>query len=311
MPIALIADAVSKHYGTLHALDHVTFTAQPGTVTGLLGANGAGKSTLVACCTGITTPTAGHVYLETSQGRVVAGSTAQARALVGVMLQSGGLPSHSKPMPLLRHLASFFQTPTCVDTLADRLGITDYANTTIRRMSGGQRQRVAFAAALVGRPQVLFLDEPTVGMDAAAADVVHDVIAETRDAGTAIVLTTHNMPEAASLSDHVAVLSHGQIVAQGTPHDMAASLGEEHTLLKSTPPLTPQAVAGALGSAADGSLLLDDGTLDIPRRLDAKEMHTLLGQVVSDGGSLDHVEFRSATLEQAVRRLTSMERAAS
>lgn len=311
MPIALIADAVSKHYGTLQALDEVTFTAQPGTVTSLLGENGAGKSTLVACCTGITTPSTGQVYLETDRGRVVAGRTAHARAIVGVMLQSGGLPSHSKPMPLLRHLASFFRAPACVDTLADRLGITDYANTTIRRMSGGQRQRVAFAAALIGRPQVLFLDEPTVGMDTAAADVVHEVIAETRDSGTAVVLTTHNMPEAASLSDHVAVLSSGRIVSEGTPLDMARSLGEEHTLLKISPPLSPQAATAALGSAADGATVHDDGTLDIPRRLDAKEMHTLLGQVVSDGGSLDHVEFRSATLEQAVRRLTSTERATS
>ena len=190
----------------------MTWAARHGQVTAVLGPNGAGKTTTIECAEGLQRPDSGEV-------RVLGADPWQAgpdhRAHVGVMLQDGGLPVGTKPVRLLRHLAAFHRSPADVDTLVDRLGIDAFSGTTVRRLSGGQRQRVALAAALVGRPEVAFLDEPTAGLDPHARLDVWDLVLETRDFGCAVIVTTHSFEEAQRLADHIVIVNRGRVAAQG------------------------------------------------------------------------------------------------
>ncbi|MFJ6078122.1 ABC transporter ATP-binding protein [Pseudarthrobacter sp. NPDC092419] len=210
-----------KDVGPLAALDGkmlrvvggVSLHAEPGQVTALLGANGAGKTTTLECAQGLQKRSGGTISLL---GQDPASAGAALRARVGVMLQDGGLPPSARPLSLLRHIAGLYANPWPVDELADRLGIGGFARTTVRRLSGGQRQRLALAAALVGRPEVLFLDEPSAGLDPQSRQLVFDLIAELRDGGIGIVLTTHLMDDAQRLADYVYIIDGGRNVAEGT-----------------------------------------------------------------------------------------------
>lgn len=199
------------------AVADVSLQARRGEVTALLGTNGAGKTTTLSCAQGLLRPSAGTVRLL---GEDPWRAGPDLRARVGIMLQDGGLPQAVRPVALLRHVASMYARPAPVDQLVERLGIGSFDGTTIRRLSGGQRQRVALAAALVGRPEVLFLDEPSAGLDPVSRRVVFQLIREIRDAGTAVVLTTHLMDDAERLADEVHILDAGRVVAQGTVEEL-------------------------------------------------------------------------------------------
>jgi ABC-2 type transport system ATP-binding protein len=160
--------------------------------------------------------------------------TPAVRSAVGVMLQDGGLPSAARPMALLHHLAAMHAAPADVQALADRLGIAAFARTPVRRLSGGQRQRVALAAALVGRPRLVFLDEPTAGLDPQARLVVRDVLADLCADGVAVVLTTHDLDEASRAAAHVVIVDHGRVVADGSPEALTA--GRPSTVRFTAPP---------------------------------------------------------------------------
>ncbi|WP_422936488.1 ABC transporter ATP-binding protein [Sinomonas sp. P47F7] len=191
----------------------VDLSAHAGQVTVLLGVNGAGKTTTLECAQGLRRRTGGTIRLL---GEDPQNASAELRARVGVMLQDGGLPPSSRPLPLLRHVASMYRNPLPVGELAERLGLHEFSGTTIRRLSGGQKQRVALAAALVGRPDVVFLDEPSAGLDPQSRQVVFDLITELRGQGLGIILTTHLLDDAERLADWVAILDRGRIVAEGT-----------------------------------------------------------------------------------------------
>jgi len=210
---------LAKSFGATTALAGMTWTARHGQVTAMLGPNGAGKTTTIECAEGLQRQDSGEV-------RVLGVDPWRAgpdhRASVGVMLQDGGLPNGTKPVRLLRHLAAFHQSPADVDTLVDRLGIGAFAGTTVRRLSGGQKQRVALAAALVGRPQVAFLDEPTAGLDPHARLDVWDLVRETRDTGCAVIVTTHSFEEAQRLADQIVIVHRGRVVAQGDLAELTA-----------------------------------------------------------------------------------------
>lgn len=204
---------LAKQFGSTTALAGMTWAARHGQVTAVLGPNGAGKTTTVECAEGLRRPDSGEV-------RVLGADPWQAgpdhRATVGVMLQDGGLPNASTPVRLLRHLAAFHQSPADVDALVGRLGIDAFSGTTVRRLSGGQRQRVALAAALVGRPQVAFLDEPTAGLDPHARLDAWDLLRETRGTGCAVIVTTHSFAEAQRLADHIVIVNRGRVAAEGS-----------------------------------------------------------------------------------------------
>lgn len=225
MTAAVTLTDVHRRFGAVSALNGLTWQAPRGQVTAVLGPNGAGKTTAIECAVGLQRPDGGRVSVL---GVDPWGADPDHRARVGVMLQSGGLPNGAKPMRLLRHLAALYAQPADVDATARRLGVSEFAGTTVRRLSGGQKQRLAFAAALLGRPEVLFLDEPVAGLDPHGRLEVWDLIRELRDGGTSIIVTTHSFEEAERLADHLVIMSGGRTVAEGSTAEVThgASLEE-------------------------------------------------------------------------------------
>ena len=221
--------------GLYRAVNKVNLRVFPGEVVVLLGANGAGKTTTLACAQGLLKPTRGTVRLL---GENPLQADPELRAKVGIMLQDGGLPNAMHPIPLLEHISTMYTDPYPVEELAERLGIDAFNGTTIRRLSGGQKQRVSLAAALIGRPDVLFLDEPSAGLDPQSRNVVFDIIREQRELGTAIVLTTHLIDDAQKLADYVYIIENGATVQEGTVSELIASDGTnrlQYTLNAPTP----------------------------------------------------------------------------
>lgn len=208
---------VRRTFGTVLALDGLTWSAPTGRVTAVLGPNGAGKTTAVECAVGLGRPDSGTVRVL---GVDPATAGADHRARVGVMLQSGGLPNGTKPIRLLEHLARLYADPADVGATARRLGIDTFAGTTVRRLSGGQKQRLALAAALLGQPEVLFLDEPAAGLDPHGRLDVWDLVSELRAGGVSVVVTTHSFEEADRLADHLVIMSAGRTVAEGPVADV-------------------------------------------------------------------------------------------
>jgi ABC-2 type transport system ATP-binding protein len=211
---AVEVSGLVKRYGGRTVVDGLTLTAAAGAVTAVLGPNGAGKTTTVECCEGLRRPDAGTVRVL---GEDPARAGASWRARVGVMLQDGGLPTGARAGEVLRHVASLHAAPLDPLRLAAVLGLEPVLRTTVRRLSGGQRQRLALAAAVVGRPELVFLDEPTAGLDPQARSAVWELVRSLRAAGVAVVLTTHLMDEAERLADHVVVVDAGRVVAEGSP----------------------------------------------------------------------------------------------
>ena len=210
---AVLVSDLRRSFGTTRAVDGASWAAEAGTVTAVLGPNGAGKTTTVECLEGLQRPDGGRVRVL---GADPWGAGPDHRARVGVMLQDGGLPTTCRPVPLLRHLAALYATPLPVDELVARLGIDAFAGTTVRRMSGGQRQRVALAGAVLPRPDVLFLDEPTAGLDPHARLDVWDLVRAEADRGACVVLTTHSFEEAERVADRVVIMARGHVVADGS-----------------------------------------------------------------------------------------------
>ncbi|MBO1754123.1 ABC transporter ATP-binding protein [Allobranchiibius sp. CTAmp26] len=190
----------------------MSWDATAGQITCVLGPNGAGKTTVIEMAEGLRRPQQGDIkVLGVDPWRAPAAH----RARVGVMLQDGGLPGSVRPLRLLAHLASLYTVDDRAD-LVDTLGIEEFGHTATRRLSGGQRQRLALAAALVGRPEVVFLDEPSAGLDPHSRLDVWDLVRSARDRGCAVVVTTHSFEEAERLADRVVVVAAGKVVADGT-----------------------------------------------------------------------------------------------
>jgi ABC-2 type transport system ATP-binding protein len=224
---AVVVDGLVKSYGGRRVVDGLRLTAARGAVTAVLGPNGAGKTTTIECCEGLRRPDAGTVRVL---GSDPATADAGHRAKVGVMLQGGGLPTAARALELLHHVARMHARPLPVEQLAERLGIGDFARTTVRRLSGGQRQRMALACALVGRPEVLFLDEPSAGLDPQSRLGVWELVQQARSSGAAVVLTTHLIEEAERLADLVVVVDGGRVVAQGSPQQLTGSRDEAESV---------------------------------------------------------------------------------
>jgi ABC-2 type transport system ATP-binding protein len=212
---ALVATDLALSYGAVRALDGLS--AERGEVTALLGPNGAGKTTAVSCATGLLRPDGGSVrVLGADPWR----SSPEHRARVGVMIQDGGLASGATALQLLRYGASLHAAPLDVDEVAEHLGIDGFGRTLVRRLSGGQRQRLALALAIIGRPDLVFLDEPTAGMDPSIRRRVRELIRGLARTGTAVVLTTHLMDDVVGLADAVRVISRGRVLASGSVQEV-------------------------------------------------------------------------------------------
>lgn len=255
-----------KRYDGRAVVDGLGLVAQPGAVTAVLGPNGAGKTTTVECCEGLRTPDAGTVRVL---GLDPVADARDLRPRVGVMLQDGGLPTGVRAGEMLRHVAAMYARPRDVSELGERLGLDAFARTTVRRLSGGQRQRLALAAAVVGRPEVVFLDEPSAGMDPQSRRAVWDLVRELRADGVGVVLTTHLMDEAQDLADQVHVVDHGHVIASGTVRELLADRpGASGTIrVEASPGLDLPALVRALPLPREAALVtLPDtgGGLGVP-----------------------------------------------
>ncbi|GEE02765.1 spermidine/putrescine ABC transporter ATP-binding protein [Gordonia spumicola] len=216
-PIALSISGLVKRFDDLVAVDGLDLELRTGEVLALLGPNGAGKTTTVEICEGFTSPDAGSVRVL-GLDPVIDNDALRAR--IGVMLQGGGAYPGAKAGEMLRLCASYSSDPLDPTWLMDVLGITDVASTPFRRLSGGQQQRLSLACALVGRPELVFLDEPTAGMDAHARIMVWELISRLKSDGVSVLLTTHHLDEAEELADHIVIVDRGRVVASGTPADL-------------------------------------------------------------------------------------------
>jgi ABC-2 type transport system ATP-binding protein len=210
-----------KRYGPATAVDGLTLTAARGEVTAILGPNGAGKTTTIEICEGYRRPDDGIVRVLGMEP-----GSAALRPRVGVMLQSGGIPPAVPAGDYLRTLSRFHRSPLSPADLLELLGLTAAARTPYKRLSGGQQQRLSLAAAVIGRPELVFLDEPTAGLDPQARHATWELISSLRGAGVSVILSTHFMDEAERLCDHVCVIDHGRMVAEGTPAALTRGAGQ-------------------------------------------------------------------------------------
>jgi ABC-2 type transport system ATP-binding protein len=212
---AVQIDGLTKRYGATTALDGVSLAAPRGAVTAILGPNGAGKTTTIEICEGYRRQDGGSVQ--------VLGLDPGDQALrprVGVMLQTGGVYPGARAKEMVRLLASYAESPLDVDSLIERVGLERVARTTYRRLSGGEQQRLKLAMAIVARPELVFLDEPTAGLDPQSRRATWALMEELRAAGISVVLTTHYLEEAERLADHVVVIDRGRVVAAGSPQEL-------------------------------------------------------------------------------------------
>ena len=231
-PVPVLIRGVSKRFGSTTAVDGLDLEVHQAEVFALLGPNGAGKTTTIEMCEGFTKPDSGTIEVL---GLDPIADNAQLRERIGVMLQGGGGYPAARAREMLDLVAAYSANPLDPAWLMDTLGLTEAARTTYRRLSGGQQQRLALACAVVGRPELVFLDEPTAGMDAHARIVVWELIDGLRRDGVTVVLTTHQLTEAEQLADRLVIIAHGAAVAAGTPAELMGR-GAENQLRFSAPP---------------------------------------------------------------------------
>lgn len=219
MPALGVYGLVAR-YGELTAVDDLSFEADGGEIVALLGPNGAGKTTTVETLEGYRRPSEGSVRVMDLDP---VADRAAVSSVMGVMLQRGGVYPAMGARRVLRLFASYYRSPADVEELIDRVGLGRVATTPWRRLSGGEQQRLALALALVGRPRVALLDEPTAGVDPAGRIEIRQVVADLRSAGTCVLLTTHDLEEAERLADRVVIISRGRLVATGTTAELMRS----------------------------------------------------------------------------------------
>jgi ABC-2 type transport system ATP-binding protein len=241
---AISVAGLRKSYGSTRAVDELDFDVGAGEVFGLLGPNGAGKTTTVEILEGYRRPDAGSVRVlgldPVRDGR-------RLRPQMGVMLQSGGLYPGLRPLELLRLFASYYDDADSPDAMLDLVGLRATVGTPVRRLSGGQAQRLSLACALVGRPRVVFLDEPTAGMDPHARTTTWELVRSLRERGVTVLLTTHAMDEAETLCDRVAIINAGRLAALGSPSDLTRDAAVDEIRFVADAGLDVDVLAKALG----------------------------------------------------------------
>ncbi|MCW2503866.1 MAG: transporter, ATP-binding subunit [Actinomycetia bacterium] len=217
---AVEVDSLVKRYGARTAVDGVSLAVPPGTVVALLGPNGAGKTSTVEVCEGYRRPDSGTVRVL---GLDPVAAHDELTPRIGVMLQSGGVYPGARAGEMLALVASFAANPLDLAALTERLALGPVANTPYRRLSGGEKQRLSLAMALAGRPELVFLDEPTAGMDPQSRRATWDLVRELRGSGVAVLLTTHFMDEAEQLADQVVIIDGGRVVGAGSPAELTSA----------------------------------------------------------------------------------------
>jgi ABC-2 type transport system ATP-binding protein len=303
MPSAIQCRDLRKTYdGKVEAVRGLNLEIQPGECFGLLGPNGAGKTTTIEILEGLLEPTSGEVSILGHSWRE---NAREMREWLGISLQETRLSEKLSVRETVNLFASFYREPRSTDEVLEELQLTEKADAWVGKLSGGQRQRLAVATALVCNPKILFLDEPTTGLDPQSRRQLWDIIREFQRGGGTVLLTTHYMDEAERLCDRLAIVDHGQIIAEGTPGDLIERLGGHHV------------VEFAIEGNSDGaglqawralpsveSVREEDGMI----ALNVKEPHmaipALLDAVKNQGHQLKHLTTRQASLEDVFVRLT-------
>jgi ABC-2 type transport system ATP-binding protein len=243
---AVEVDRLTIRYGERVAVDELSFRAESGRITALLGPNGAGKTSTVETLEGYRRPTSGSVRVL---GLDPWADHAAVVGRIGVMLQSGGVATGIRPPEVLRLFASYYDDPADPDELLERVGLAERRRSTWRSLSGGEQQRLSLALALVGQPSLVFLDEPTAGIDPSGRQVIRRLVAELRDDGVAVLLTTHDLDEAEKLADRVVIIDHGQLLADATPAELMTSGRSEELHFGAPRGLDVDALGARLGAA--------------------------------------------------------------
>lgn len=239
--MALELRDVVKTFGSTTAVQGLSFNARRGEVLALLGPNGAGKTTTIEMCEGFTSPTSGEIRVL---GVDPTRHPDEVRQRIGIMLQGGGSYSGIRVAEMLRLAAAYNENPHDPEWLIEVLGLGGVRTTTYRRLSGGQQQRLSLALALIGRPELVFLDEPTAGLDTQSRLAVWELIGALRADGVTVILTTHLMDEAESLADHIVIIDRGCIVAEGSPAELTAGAGATRVKFETDRPFDVTAVGG-------------------------------------------------------------------
>lgn len=246
MASAVSVSELHKKYGDVHAVRGISFEIAQGECFGLLGPNGAGKTTTIEILEGLLAPTSGGV---TVLGRRWGPSDREIRERLGVCLQQTVLSEKLEVRETVQLFRAFYRRGRDPDAVIAEVGLQEKAKARVGTLSGGQKQRLGVACALVGDPELLFLDEPTTGLDPQSRRQVWEIVNAFKSRGRTVLLTTHYMDEAERLSDRVAVVDHGRIIAQGSPRELVTSLGGDHVVEISVAengagPLTPPDLEG-------------------------------------------------------------------
>ncbi|GAA3874484.1 ABC transporter ATP-binding protein [Saccharothrix violaceirubra] len=293
-----------KRYGSNVAVDGLDLTLDRGTVLALLGPNGAGKTTTVEVCEGFRAADGGSVRVLGLDPRRDGDAL---RARIGVMPQGGGGYPGVRPDELLRLVAACAANPLDPAWLLDVLGLDSARRTTYKRLSGGQKQRLSLACALVGRPELVFLDEPTAGMDPQARRLVWDLVGALREDGVSVLLTTHLMDEAEALADHVVIVDSGKVVAAGTPASLTRGTGDEQQLrFKAKPGLELSLLRDALPEGLDVRETLRGAYL-IEGHIDPQVVSTVTSWCAQQGVLAEELTVAKRSLEDVFLDLTGRE----
>jgi ABC-2 type transport system ATP-binding protein len=292
-----------KRYGTVTAVDGLTLTARRGEVTAILGPNGAGKTTTIEVCEGYRNADGGVLRVL---GLDPARDGGALRPRVGVMLQSGGIPPSVPARDYLTLLSRFHTRPLDPGWLLDVMGLTASARTPYKRLSGGQQQRLSLAAAVIGRPELVFLDEPTAGMDPQARHATWELIGGLRADGVSVILTTHFMEEAERLSDHVVIIDAGREVADGSLAELTGSAGQLR--FRAEPGLDTDSLLSALppNSAAKESPA-GHYLIEVPGRVEPGLLAAVTAWCAERAVLPSTLRIESRTLEDVFLELTGRE----
>jgi ABC-2 type transport system ATP-binding protein len=300
--VAVTVEDLRKRYGGVEAVRGVSFEVNEGEILGLLGPNGAGKTTTVECVIGLRDPDAGSI--------VICGLDARRRPRdvkqkIGAALQTTALQDRITPREALQLFGSFYERHAEPAELIERFALAEKADAPFETLSGGQRQRLALALAFVNRPQVVFLDEPTAGLDPQSRRELHAQISRTRSEGQTILLTTHDLDEAEQLCDRVAIIDHGRIIAAGTPRElMARSRASQFVSIVLSRAIAPHRLTA----------LPETGDLHVENervRFTTGDVHHTLAQLLtvleSEQTHILELHVEKATLEDVFLELTGTE----
>ncbi len=281
----------SKRYGNFEALKNVSFAIEKGSLVAMLGPNGAGKTTSINLMLGLRRPTSGKALIFGEDPRRIA-----TRKRFGAMLQESGVPQLLKVTELVELFRSYYPRPLPTDQVVKLVGLEEKADTLVKDLSGGQTQRLYFALAICGDPEVLFLDEPTVGMDVEGRRVFLRAIRDFAAGGKTILLTTHYLEEADELAERVLVIDKGKVIADGSPQEIKSRVAGSKISFTSSASLEAAALSGLPVSASDVS--------DHRVTLMTNDPQSVLRELFRRNVDMSNLEVRGADLEEAFLSLT-------